>query len=136
VPDQHAPAQCRHRGCRLDPLGAGNHFAEVDDGNGDTSYIASDTAGDLDMFGVAALSFTPQTVHAVQVTWRARKDDAATREVRSKIRSDAATSDGATRTLTSSYLYYHDVFEEDPDAAGPWAGAAVAAMEIGVETVT
>jgi hypothetical protein len=43
---------------------------------------------------------------------------------------------GATRTLTSSYLYYHDVFEQDPDAAGPWTGAAVAAMEIGVETVT
>jgi hypothetical protein len=30
------------------PLGAGNHFAEVDDDNGDTSYIASDTATDLD----------------------------------------------------------------------------------------
>jgi hypothetical protein len=56
--------------------------------------------------------------------------------VRSKIRSDAATADGATRTLTSSYLYYHDVFEQDPDAAGPWTGAAVAAMQIGVETVT
>jgi hypothetical protein len=56
--------------------------------------------------------------------------------VRSKIRSAAATADGGTRTLTSSYLYYHDVFEEDPDAAGAWTGAAVAAMEIGVETVT
>ena len=28
-----------------------------------------------------------------------------------------------------------DVFEEDPDEAGPWTGAAVDAMEIGVETV-
>jgi hypothetical protein len=87
------------------------------------------------MFDAEDLPFTPQAVHAVQVSWRARKDDAPTREVRSKIRSDAATADGATRTLTSSYLYYHDVFEQDPDAAGPWTGAAVAAMEIGVETV-
>jgi hypothetical protein len=118
------------------PLGAGSHFAEVDDDNGDTSYIASATTTDLDMFDVEDLPFTPQTVHAVQVSWRARKDDAATREVRSRIRSDAATADGATRTLTSSYLYYHDVFEQDPDAAGPWTGAAVAALEIGVETVT
>ena len=118
------------------PLGACSHFAEVDDDNGDTSYIASDTAGDLDMFDAQDLPFTPQTVHAVQISWRARKDDAATREVRSRIRSDAATADGATRTLTSSYLYYHDVFEEDPDAAGPWTGATVGAMEIGVETVT
>jgi hypothetical protein len=118
------------------PLGAGSHFAEVDDDNGDTSYIASDTATDLDMFDVEDLAFTPQTVHAVQISWRARKDDAATREVRSRIRSDAAAANGATRTLTSSHLYYHDVFEEDPDVAGPWTGAAVAAMEIGVETVT
>ena len=118
------------------PLGAGSHFAEVDDDNGDTSYIASDTATDLDMFDAQDLPFTPQTVHAVQISWRARKDDAATREVRSNIRSDVATANGATRNLTSSYLYYHDVFEEDPDAAGPWIGAAVAAMEIGVETVT
>jgi hypothetical protein len=118
------------------PLGAGSHFAEVDDDNGDTSYIASDTAGDLDMFDTEDLAFTPETVHAVQLSWRARKDDAATREVRSRIRSNSAMADGATRTLTSSYLYYHDVFEQDPDAAGPWTGAAVAAMQIGVETVT
>jgi hypothetical protein len=72
----------------------------------------------------------------LQISQRARKDDAATREVRARIRSDAATADGATRTLTSSSLYYHDVFEEDPDAAGPWTGATVAALEIGVETVT
>jgi hypothetical protein len=84
------------------PLGAGNHFAEVDDDNGDTSYIGSDTAGDLDMFDTDDLSFAPQTVHAVQISWRARKDDAATREVRSRIKSDAATANGATRTLTSS----------------------------------
>jgi hypothetical protein len=88
------------------------------------------------MFDAQDLSFTPEAVHAVQISWRARKDDAATREVRSRIRSDAATANGAPRTLTSSYLYYHDVFELDPDAAGPWTGAAVAAMEIGVETVT
>jgi hypothetical protein len=118
------------------PLGAGSHFAEVDDDNGDTSYIASDTATDLDMFDAQDLPFAPQAVHAVQISWRARKDDAAIREVWANIRSDVATANGATRTLTSSYLYHHDVFEEDPDAAGPWTGAAVAAMAIGVETVT
>jgi hypothetical protein len=77
--------------------------------------VAAGLVADLDMFDTEDLSFTPQAVHAVQISWRGRKDDAAIREVRSKVRSDAATADGATRTLTSSYLYYHDVFEEDPD---------------------
>jgi hypothetical protein len=72
----------------------------------------------------------------LQISWRARNDDATSREVRSRTRSDAATVDGAKRGLTSSYLYYHEVFEPDPDVAGPWTAAAVAAMEIGVETVT
>jgi hypothetical protein len=35
------------------------------------------------MFDAEDLSFTPQTVHAVQISWRAKKDDAASREVRS-----------------------------------------------------
>jgi len=48
------------------PLGVGSYFAEVDDDNGDTIYIAA-TAGDLDMFDAQYLAFTPQTVHAVQI---------------------------------------------------------------------
>jgi hypothetical protein len=118
------------------PLGAGDHYAEVDDDDGDTSYIASATPGDLDMFGLGDLPFTPTTIYAIQTTFRARKDDVATREIRAKIRSNGTTDDGATEPLASNYLYYHDVFEQDPDTTAAWAAAAVDTLEVGVETVT
>ena len=118
------------------PLGAGDHYAEVDDDDGDTSYIASATPGDLDMFGLGDLPFTPTTIYAIQTTFRARKDDVATREIRAKIRSNGTTDEGATEPLASNYLYYHDVFEQDPDTTAAWAAAAVDTLEVGVETVT
>jgi hypothetical protein len=41
---------------------------------------------------------------------------------------------GATKTLTSSYAYYPDVFEEDPSAA-PWTIASVNNAEFGLEVI-
>jgi hypothetical protein len=99
-----------------------DHYALVDEAtvNGDTEYVASGTVGDLDLYEVSDLGVTPDTIHAVQVTMCARKNDAATREVRSKVRSSAATANGTPHALTANYVYYRDVFETDPDttAAG------------------
>jgi hypothetical protein len=79
-----------------------DHFATVDETtvNGDTDYVASGTVGDLDLYEMSDLPFTPDIIHAVQVTMCARKDDAATREVRSKVKSGAATANGAPHALT------------------------------------
>jgi hypothetical protein len=82
------------------------HFATVDETtvNGDTDYVASGTAGDLDLYDVADLGVTPDSVQAVQVTLCARKDDAATREVRCRVKSGAASADGAPHVLTANYV--------------------------------
>ena len=102
--------------------------------NGDTDYIASGTVGDLDLYEVGDLPFTPDSIHAVQVTMCARKDDAATREVRSKVKSGAATASGATHA--ASYVYYQDIFETDPGTAAAWTAGGVNAIQIGPEVVT
>jgi len=38
--------------------------------------------------------------------------------------------------MGTSYQYFHEIYDDDPDAAGPWTAAAVDAMQIGIETVT
>ena len=88
--------------------------------NSDADYVASGTVGDLDLYETGDLPFVPDSVHAVQVTTCARNDDAATREVRSKVKSGAATANGGPHALTANYVYYRDIFETDPDTAAAW----------------
>jgi hypothetical protein len=69
------------------------------------------TAGDPDLYEVSDLPFTPETIHAVQVTMRARKDDVATREIRAEVKSGVATADGATHAMAAGYRYFRDIHE-------------------------
>lgn len=59
----------------------------------------------------------------MQVTMCRRKDDAATREVRGKLKSGAAKADGATHAKAANYQYFRDIHEADPDTAAAWAHA-------------
>jgi hypothetical protein len=120
------------------PSGVGDNDEQVDEAqvDGDTTYVASDTPGDLDFYTLGDLGFTPDTVHAVQLTMSARKDDAETREVRLKLKSGAVVDDGATQAMASTYQYFSAVYEEDPEAESPWTAASINALQIGIETVT
>jgi hypothetical protein len=82
-----------------------------------TPWWTTATAGDLDFYEISNLSFTPDIVHAVQVTMVARKDDAKARQLRTKLRSGTTTADGTTQGMATSYLPYGDLYETDPDTA-------------------
>jgi hypothetical protein len=120
------------------PSTGADNYAMVDEVqvNGDTDYVASATPGDLDFYALGDLGVSPDTIHAVQLMMCARKDDAATREVRLKLKSGATTVNGATRAMGSSYQYFHEIYEEDPDASDPWTETTINAAQVGVETVT
>jgi hypothetical protein len=60
----------------------------------------------------------------------------STRPVRLKLKSGAVTEDGAAQAMAASYQYFSDVYDEDPDVAGPWTASSVNAMQAGIETVT
>ena len=66
----------------------------------------------------------------------ARKDDAATREVRCRVKSGAASANGALLALTASYVYYRDIFETDPNTSAAWTSGGVNAIQIGPEVAT
>ena len=119
------PWLTRHNGRVVVIKFGGNAMVDEEQVDGDTSYVASSTPGDLDFYTMGNLGVTPETIHAVQLMMCARKDDAATREVRLKLKSGATTEDGATQAMAATYQYFSDVYEEDPDAVGPWTASSI-----------
>jgi hypothetical protein len=80
---------------------------------------------------VADLPFTPDSIHTVQVTMCARKDDPATRKVRTKVKSGAAIADGGAHAMAAGYRYFRDIHETDPDTATAWTPAGGTACRSG-----
>lgn len=104
--------------------------------DGDTTYNASSTVGHKDLFDMGDLSSTPTAIYAVQTMVNARKDDAATREVRTNLKSGATTVNGTTLALAASYTIQSDVYENDPNTSAPWTASGVNASQLGYEVVT
>jgi hypothetical protein len=117
---------------------AGNNYACVDDPtpNEDTDYVTVASAAQVDLYAMGDLPVSPAAIKAVMVGMIARKDDAGVNEVRTKLKSGATTADGATRTLTTSYLGFADISVNDPDTGTSWTESGVNAIEAGVERVT
>ena len=65
-----------------------------------------------------------------------RKDDAATHEVRSKLKSGAATADGAAHAMAAGYRYFRNIHKTDPETAAAWASGGVNGPQTGPEVVT
>jgi hypothetical protein len=116
----------------------GTHFGVVDEQpqNGDTDYVSDATVGHKDLYDCTNMGSTPSTVHAVMTEMVARKDDATVRAVRNNLKSGATTGNGATRTLSTSYAFYKDLYLTDPNTAAAWTAANVNAAQVGPEVVT
>ncbi len=131
----------------LRPSGAGNstdwtpsagaNYETQDEtqGDGDTTYVSESSVGDHDTYTFGNISDTG-TVIGVQTSMYARKDDAGTREIAAVIRSGGTDYDGATRALTTSYVVYWEVSEEDPATTAPWDITGVNAIEAGPKLIT
>lgn len=119
------------------PNSGSANFSRVNEAtvDGDTSYISSSTPGQIDLYDFADLSSAPATIHAIQTTIIARKDDAAARTVRSKVKSSSTTGNGATTALSTSFASIRDIFVNDPNASAAWTGSTFNAAQMGVEEV-
>lgn len=102
--------------------------------DGDTSYIADATPGDISSFVHGPISASTSIVKAVIPTYYARKDDAGTRQVASLVRYAGTNSVGTTASLTTTYAYYRDIHETDPTGT-PWTVSSANACEVGVEEI-
>jgi len=117
----------------------GSNFQNVDDPgdiDGDTTTNSSATVGQKDFFSVTGDVPGGVVVSAVELRTVIRKDDAVARTARAKIKSAGVEGNGATRTLTTSYLHYRDPMPVDPTDSAAWTQAKVNALKIGYEVVS
>jgi hypothetical protein len=111
-----------------------NNFELVDEAqnDGDTTYVESSTATEKDQYGFDAIA-EPTTIHGVSVCSVARKDDAGARTGKIITRSGGADYEGSEFTPSTSYGYFDEIWEEDPDTSTAWTESGINAAEFGIK---
>jgi hypothetical protein len=88
--------------------------------------------GDDDLYTMADLTQTFDTIDCVTVKPTYRIVVPGTREVRALIRSNASEAESAAFASGLTYRTMHGVFETNPDGGGAWDSTAVDALECGI----
>lgn len=115
------------------------NYLNVDDGgtpDDDTTYNHSSTATHKELYACSNIVGNIDTVHAVQVAARIRKEDAGNREFNLICRNNVTEVDSGAKGLSTDYVHHTHIYENDPDGGGNWTEADVNAMEIGLEIST
>jgi hypothetical protein len=116
---------------------AGSNYQNVDETapNADTDYNSTSNAGDVDTYNYPSITPASGTVFGVQVNMNARKDDGGTRTIAPVVRSGVTDFVGTSRNIGSTYTYYQQVYETDPNTAAAWTITNVNAAEFGIKLV-
>jgi hypothetical protein len=116
---------------------AGSNYQNVDEipPNSDTDYNFSSTVGDKDTHTTAGLTApaSVKDIYGVQVNTWSRKTDSSDRNVAAVALSGSTTVSGNSIPVTTTYRYYSDNWEEDPDTSAAWTESGVNNAEFGYE---
>jgi len=119
------------------PNSGTTEYTQIDEvgPDGDTSYIYAGSGLQLGEFDVESLPVDAGAINAVQTLVAARKTDAGTCDMRTDIVSSGVATTGATSAVTTSYNYYPQVFQTDPNTGALWTRTAVNAAKVRIVRV-
>lgn len=104
------------------------------DPDGDTSYIESDTAAEIDLHTLESLAVTPDTIFGVQPVSIAKKTDAGVRTASHVLRTGSTNYTSAAYSPSNgSYLGFPAIWEENPNTLVPWIEADITGLESGIK---
>lgn len=116
------------------PSTPGTHYTLVDDSTPNTTdYVASQTVGHRETYGMQDLSAVTGTIYGVQVALAALKSDAGARSVKPLLLSGASEGLGTTAALSTSQTYTRHLQTTDPATGVAWTESAINAMQAGAE---
>jgi hypothetical protein len=115
--------------------GGSNNYEAVDDGttpDDDTTYNHSSTVDDDELYTFPAAANAVDTMLAVGIVARCRRNAAGPRAARCLIRQNAVEAEGDSLGVSSGYKYHRHFFENNPDGAVDWTQSTAEAAECGV----
>lgn len=109
-------------------------YEDVDENppDDDTTYIYSNTAGQLSLFTFPALSIAAGEIAAVAVTVYDRKDDPAGLLLNAATLTGGNYYYGGDKTTNEDYRFNQTIWEVNPDTLGEWTIAERNAAEFGI----
>lgn len=116
---------------------AGANWQCVDENppNDDTDYNQSSGSGQRDSFAMTdpLAAAGAGDVLGVQTCLNAKKTEEAALTAENSMRISGTDYDGSSHSPTTSYKYYLDVWEQNPDTVANFSDAEIAALEVGYE---
>lgn len=94
------------------PLGAGDHYVEVDDGSspdGDSSYISSQVTNDADIFELTDLSGDVGAILGYSPLVLARRETGSTQNIAVRLIGSSETVNFSSKNLATTYEYRFDL---------------------------
>jgi len=122
----------------LDTSAGSDHYSLVNatTPDGDSTYVASATPGDTDLYTLQSLPESIVVVNGMQSVMYARKDDASARSVAPRFSDGTATSNGASISLPQSYGYRLQAFDASPVDGSPLTPTKVNNLKAGIDIVS
>lgn len=121
----------------LEPVTPTTHFDKVDEipPDDDTTFVASEGPNQIDLFEMDALPDPGgvSSIHGLQFLLYAKKTKIPAKQITPIIRSNAVNFLQSVISLTSSYLYYNNLLQQDPDTSADWTESGVNSAEFGAQ---
>lgn len=116
----------------------GNNYSQVNEANedGDTTYVLSATANQIDSYGFANIGPGSGTIGTIAVNTIDRVDDATPRTFDHFVKSSAATALSSTITPSASYVNHQRFFGTDPNTSAAWTVGGRNGAEFGYKEIT
>lgn len=118
---------------------AGSNYECVDDaGQGhdsDTSYITATTTNIKDLYGLSDLALTSGVIKGIAHNFTARKTDLNPTNIEPIIEVNGSEYTSTSQSMTTSYLNYQTIWENNPDTASAWTYSDIDSLIAGIQTV-
>jgi hypothetical protein len=100
---------------------------------GDLSCVASSTVGAEDLYNFTSLSSAPSNIAGVKISTLLRKTDSGARTVSVQLKSGSTEVSSAAVTASSSYTYYTNYQDTDPDTSAAWTASGINSLAAGAK---